>query len=178
MLRKSTAIFLAAALGMAAPALAQTGGAAVGTSASVNVASGPHAGKYDFAPTSTCVIAAFGDKPLGISVVLSSANSSLSIDMPNIDEKHANELQIVLVVADKRAGASMKGTASTTYEVDTRPDAVLEPYQKAERANKGVTGKAKTQLMTQGANTMLSFSAETATGVKINGEITCRKVAS
>ena len=71
--------------------------------------------------------------------------------MPNIDEKHANEMQIVLVVADKRAGASMKGTASTTYEIDTRPDAVLEPFQKAERANKGVTGKAKTQLMTQGA---------------------------
>ncbi len=31
----------------------------------------------------------------------------------------------MLVVADKKAGASMKGTASTTYEIDTRPDAVL-----------------------------------------------------
>ena len=95
--------------------------------------------------------------------------------MPNIDEKHANEIQIVLVVADKKAGASMKGTASTTYEIDTRPDAVLEPYQKAERANKGMTGKAKTTLMTQGGNTLLSFTGETATGVKLEGEVTCRR---
>ena len=158
----------------AAPVLPQAGG--VGTSASVSVATGPHAGKYDFAPTSTCVIAAFGAKPLSISVVLSSESSSLSIDMPSIEDKHANEIQVVLVVADKKAGASMKGTASTTYEIDTRPDAVLEPFQKAERANKGVTGKAKTQLMTQGNTTMLSFSGETATGVKLTGEVTCRKM--
>ena len=161
----------------AAPALPQAAGAGgVGSSGSISVGSGPYAGKYDFAPTETCVIAAFGDKPLSLSVVLTSENSSLSVDMPNIDEKHANEIQIVLVVADKKAGVSMKGTASTTYEIDTRPDAVLEPYQKAERASKGVTGKAKTQLMTQGGNALLSFSGETATGVKLEGEITCRKV--
>jgi hypothetical protein len=158
------------------PQGAEPAPANVGSSASVTVRSGPHAGKFDFAPTSTCVIASFGTKPLGISVVLSSENSSLSIDMPNIDEKHANEIQIVLVVADKKAGASMKGTASTTYEIDTRPDAVLEPFQKAERANRGVSGKATTQLMTQGNNAMLSFSGETATGVKLEGEVTCRKV--
>jgi hypothetical protein len=156
------------------PALPQ--GAAVGSTASVSVASGPHAGTYDFAPTSPCVIAAFGDKPLGISLVLSSEKSSLSIDMPNIDEKHANEIQVVLVVADKKAGASMKGTASTTYEIDTRPDAVLEPFQKAERASRGITGKAKTTLMNQGNSTLLSFSGETATGVKVNGEVTCRRM--
>jgi hypothetical protein len=160
---------------IAAPALPQAP-AAMGSTASVSVASGPHAGSYKFAPTSPCVIAAFGDKPLGISVVLSSENSSLSIDMPNIEANHADELQAVLVVADKRAGASMKGTASTTYEIDTRPDAVLEPFQKAERANKGISGKVKTQLMTQGSNTLLSFSGETATGVKIEGEVTCRKM--
>jgi hypothetical protein len=162
---------------VAAPALPQVADG-VGSSGSISVGSGPYAGKYDFAPTETCVIAAFGDKPLSLSVVLTSENSSLSVDMPNIDEKHANEIQIVLVVADKKAGVSMKGTASTTYEIDTRPDAVLEPYQKAERASKGVTGKAKTQLMTQGGNALLSFSGETATGVKLDGEITCRKVQS
>ena len=109
-------------------------------------------------------------------MVLSSENSSLSIDVPNIDEKHASEIQVVLVVADKKAGASMKGTASTTYEIDTRPDAVLAPIQKAERANKGITGKVKTQLMTQGSNTLLSFTGATATGVKLEGEITCRRM--
>ena len=150
--------------------------AALGSTASVSVGSGPHAGTYNFAPTSPCVIAAFGDKPLGISVVLSSENSSLSIDVPNIDEKHASEIQVVLVVADKKAGASMKGTASTTYEIDTRPDSVLEPIQKAERANKGITGKMKTQLMTQGASTLLSFTGTTSTGVKLDGEITCRRM--
>jgi hypothetical protein len=159
---------------IAAPALPQS--AALGSTASVSVASGPHAGTYNFAPTSPCIIASFGDKPLGISVVLSSENSSLSIDVPNIDEKHASEIQVVLVVADKRVGASMKGTASTTYEIDTRPDSVLEPIQKAERANKGITGKVKTQLMTQGNSTLLSFSGATSTGVKLEGEITCRRM--
>jgi len=159
---------------VAAPAPPQS--AALGSTASVSVASGPHAGTYNFAPTSPCVIAAFGDKPAGISVVLSSEESSLSIDVPNIDEKHASEIQVVLVVADKKIGASMKGTASTTYEIDTRPDAVLEPIQKAERANKGITGKVKTQLMTQGASTLLSFTGTTSTGVKLDGEITCRRM--
>ena len=159
---------------VAAPALPQS--AALGSTASVSVASGPHAGTYNFAPTSPCVIAAFGDKPAGISVVLSSEESSLSIDVPNIDEKHASEIQVVLVVAEKKTGASMKGTASTTYEIDTRPDAVLQPIQKAERANKGVTGKMKTQLMTQGASTLLSFTGTTSTGVKLEGEITCRRM--
>jgi hypothetical protein len=176
----SRAAVCATLLGMwlAGPALPQAGGSApagMGSSASVTVAGGPHAGKYDFAPTETCVIAAFGKKPLSLSVVLSSETSSLSIDMPNIEEKHANEIQVVLVIADARPGHP-RNSASVTYEIDTRPDAMLEPYQKAERANKGVTGKATTQLMTQGANALLSFSGETATGVKIEGEVTCRKV--
>ena len=63
----------------------------------------------------------------------------------------------------------MKGTSSTTYEIDTRPDAVLKPFQKAERANKGMTGKASTTLMTQGNNVMLSFSGETATRREARG---------
>jgi len=165
----------AAALG-AAPAMPQEPGVTVGSSASIDVKGGPNAGKYAYAPREACVIAAFGDKPLGISVVLASDNSSLSINMPNIDEKHANEIQIVLIVADKKIGPTAKGSSSTTYEIDTRPDAALEPYQKAERATRGTTGKAKTQLMTQGGNAMLSFSGETATGVKIEGEVTCRKM--
>jgi hypothetical protein len=175
-LRTVPAILSAVCLTLAAvPALPQAA-AVSGSTASVSVASGPHAGTYSFAPTSPCVIAAFGDKPLGISIVLSSENSSLSIDMPNIADKHANELQVVLVVADKKAGASMKGTASTTYEIDTRPDAVLQAFQKAERANKGITGKAKTTLMNQGNSTLLTFTGETATGVKLEGELTCRRM--
>ena len=68
------------------------------------------------------------------------------------------------------------GTASTTYELDTRPDSSLEPFKRAERANKGLTGKATTTLMTQGNNTLVSFVGETAKVVKISGEVTCRKV--
>jgi hypothetical protein len=165
----------ALAVVIAAPAMPQaTGG--LGSSASISVDSGPDAGKYAFAPREVCAIAAFGDGPLGLSVVLSSESSSLSLDMPNLDEKHADEIQIVLIVASKKSGASVKGTASTTYEIDTRPDAALKPYQKAERANKGRTGKAKTTLMTQGNNVLLTFSGETASGVKLEGEVTCRKV--
>ena len=153
------------------PALAQ-----VGSSASISVDSGPHKGKYDFAPTETCVLAAFGKKPLGLSVVLSSTQASLSVDMPNIDEKHSKEIQVVLVVADAKAGQFSKGAASVTYEIDTRPDEVLEPYQRAERANKGMTGKATTTLMQQAGSAMLTFSGETQSGVKLSGEVTCRKV--
>ena len=78
----------------AAPALPQEG-AGIGSSASISVGNGPHEGKYAFAPREACAIAAFGDEPLGLSVVLSSENSSLSLDMPNLDEKHASEIQIV-----------------------------------------------------------------------------------
>jgi hypothetical protein len=120
------------------------------------------------------VLAAFSDKPMGLSVVMNSKDSSLSVDVPNLDQKHANEIQVVLVVAEVSQGG--KATASTTYEIDTRPDASLEPFKRAERANKGMTGKATTTLMTQGNNTLLTFTGETARGVKLSGEITCRKV--
>jgi hypothetical protein len=161
------------ALAAAMPALAQAP-PGTGSSASVSLGSGPHKGKYDFAPTEACVLAAFSDKPLGLSVVMNSRDSSLSIDVPNLDEKHANEIQIVLIVAHATEGGL--GKASTTYEIDTRPDASLEPFKRAERANKGLTGKATTTLMTQGNSTLLSFTGETAKGIKVSGEVTCRKV--
>lgn len=151
-------------------------GSSVGSSASITLGSGPQKGKYDFAPTEACVITAFGKKPLGLSVVFTSENASMSIDVPNIDDKHANELQVVLVVSDAKPGEAKKGTSSVTYEIDTRPDAVLEPYQKAERANKGLSGKATTILMEKGNAAMLTFSGQTETGIKIDGEVNCRKV--
>lgn len=161
----------AAVLAAAPPALPQN---SIGSSASVTLGSGPHKGRYDFAPREACVLAALSDKPLGLSVVMNARDSSLSIDVPNLDEKHANEIQIVLVVAEvTQSGRTM---ASTTYEIDTRPDASLAPFKRAERANRGMTGKATTTLMTQGNNTLLSFSGETAMGVKISGEVTCRRV--
>ena len=104
---------------------------------------------------------------------MTSEKSSLSIDMPSIDEQHANQIQVVLVIADARAAG--KGTSSVTYEIDTRPDAVLEPFQKAERANKGMSGKATTTMMQKGDSALLSFSGETASGVKLDGSVTCRK---
>jgi hypothetical protein len=152
----------------AAVALAQTG-----SSASVTVSTGPHKGEYNFAPTESCVITSFGKKPLGISVVMQAPDSSLSIDMPSIDAKHANEIQVVLVIAQRTAG---KGTSSVTYEIDTRPDSVLEPLQRAERANKGISGKATTTLMEKDGITLLSFTGQTASGVKLEGSVTCRKV--
>ena len=169
---------------LATPVLAQAPGAAppapdaanIGSSASITLGSGPHKGRYDFAPTEACVLTAFGKKPMGLSVVFTSDNASMSLDMPNIDEKHANEIQVVLVVSDAKPGEAHKGASSVTYEIDTRPDSVLEPYQKAERANKGLSGKATTTLMQKGGAAMLSFSGETPTGVKVTGEVNCRKV--
>jgi hypothetical protein len=178
MIRTSSAtlglsVFLAVA---AVPALPQASAPAqIGSGASISVGSGPHAGKYDFAPTQACVIAPLGTKPPSLSVVLTSERASLSLDMPSIDDKHANEMQIVLVVAEPPS-AERKGTASVTYEIDTRPDTALEPYQKAERANKGMSGKVTTQLMEKTGVAMLSFSGETKNGVKLSGELTCRRM--
>ena len=160
----STGLLLALAAGPAWPQSASSG--------TITVGSGPHKGDYNFAPTETCFIAAFGKKPPGLSVVMSSEKSSLSIDIPNLDQKHANQIQVVLVIADPRAAG--KGTSSVTYEIDTRPDSVLEPFQKAERANKGMSGKATTTLMQKGGSALLSFSGETASGVKLDGSVTCR----
>lgn len=173
MMRKSSWLLLlaVAALAAAPAALPQS---SIGSSASVTLGSGPHKGKYAFAPTEACVLAAFSDKPLGLGVVMNARDSSLSIDVPNLDEKHANEIQIVLVVAEVTQSGLPR--ASTTYEIDTRPDSSLDSNKRAERANKGMTGKATTTLMTQGANTLLSFSGETAKGIKLSGEVTCRKV--
>lgn len=160
-----------------APAVPGAPGAtSVGSSGSITLGSGPHKGRYDFAPTEACVLTAFGKKPMGLSVVFTSENASMSLDMPNIDEKHANEIQVVLVVSDSKPGDARKGTSSVTYEIDTRPDAVLEPYQKAERANKGTSGTASTSLMQKGGSALLTFSGATETGVKLEGEVNCRKV--
>ena len=169
-----TAFLLGASLAVAAaPALPQA--PVTGQSASITVGSGPHKGRYDFAPTQACVITSVSTNPPGVSVVLSSPQASLSIDIPNIDAKHANEIQIMLVVSDKKPGQAGKGTASVTYEIDTRPDAVLEPFQKAERANKGMSGKATTTQMQDGARVLLNFSGETALGVKLISELTCQR---
>jgi hypothetical protein len=177
------ALFAAPAFPQApvAPAQAQAptppdAASSIGSSASITLGSGPHKGRYDFAPTEACVLTAFGKKPMGLSVVFTSETASMSIDMPNIDEKHANEIQVVLVVTDAKPGETRKGASSVTYEIDTRPDAALEPYQKAERANKGLSGKATTTLMQKGGAAMLTFSGETPTGVKVSGEVNCRKV--
>lgn len=162
------ALTLAALALTALPALPQTG-----SSGTVSIRSGPHKGDYNFAPTETCFIAAFGKEPLGLSVVMQSQESSLSLDMPILDQKHADQIQIVLVIADLRSG---KGPSSVTYEIDTRPDAVLKPFQKAERANKGMSGKATTTIMQKGDSALLSFSGETAGGVKLEGSVTCKKM--
>jgi hypothetical protein len=174
MLAAASALSQSPAPPPAAPA--PDAGTGTGSSASITLGSGPHQGTYDFAPTEACVLTAFGKKPMGLSVVFTSEKASMSLDMPNIDEKHANEIQVVLVVSDNRQGEGRKGTSSVTYEIDTRPDAALEPYQKAERANKGLSGKATTTLMQKGGAAMLTFSGETATGVKLHGEVNCRKV--
>ena len=51
-----------------------------------------------------------------------------------------------------------------------------EPLQKAERANKGMSGKATTTIMQKDDSAMLSFSGETASGVKLEGSVTCKKM--
>lgn len=163
-------------VGAPVPAPAAAASSVGGTSATVTVNSGPHKGEYGFSPSQACFIGAFTDKPMGLSVVLNSDTSSLSVDMPNLDEKHANEIQLVLVISDTRAGQARVGASSVTYEIDTRPDAVLKPFQKAERANKGVSGKATTHLMEKDGLVMLTFTGETASGVKLEGSVTCRKV--
>jgi hypothetical protein len=178
--RRLFAVVVAAAAAWlaAAPALPQAPApGAVGNAASITLHSGPHKGRYAFAPSEACVLAAFNKQPMGLSIVMGSRESSLSIEVPNLDEKHASEIQIVFVVAELNPGTA-KGMSSVTYEIDTRPDAVLKPHQRAERANRGITGKATTTLMTQGDATLLTFTGETAKGIRIDGEVTCRRVGA
>jgi hypothetical protein len=176
--RRCLIVAAAIAAGLAAaPALPQQAAGLPGSSASITLHSGPHKGKYAFAPSEACVLGAFGKQPMGLSVVMTSRESSLSIEVPNLDEKHASEIQIVFVVAEMGSGAA-KGMSSVTYEIDTRPDGVLKPHQRAERASRGITGKATTTLLTQGDATLLSFTGETAKGIRIDGEVSCRKVGA
>lgn len=154
----------------AAAVLAQTG-----STASISVLTGPYKGEYGFAPTEACVITSFGKRPLGVSVVLHATDSSLSIDMPSIDDQHANQIQVVLVIAAGHGGDG-KSASSVTYEIDTRPDASLEAFQRAERASKGMTGKVTTTIMQKGDSVLLSFTGQTAAGVKLDGSVTCRKM--
>jgi hypothetical protein len=141
------------------------------TGASVIITSGPHKGEYVF--TEPCVLASFSRRPMGVSVVLHATDSVLSIDMPVADQKHSSEIQIVLVIAD---GHTSKGPSSVTYEIDTRPDATLEPFQKAERANKGMTGKVTTTITPKGDGAILAFTGQTLSGVKLEGTLTCKKI--
>jgi hypothetical protein len=155
-----------AAAAAEAPAASQTP-----TGANVIIATGPHKGEYLF--TEPCVLASFSKRPMGVSVVLHAPDSVLSVDMPVLDQKHSQEIQIVLVIAD---GHTSKGPSSVTYEIDTRPDATLEPFQKAERANKGMSGKISTTITPKGDGAVLGFSGQTLSGVKLEGTLTCKKV--
>jgi len=148
-----------------------------GVAATLQVASGPHAGKYTYEGTDACIIAASEPAtPTGFSVIVMSDRSQLSIDLPNVDNAHVNELQIELVIADVKPNQSRKNTATTTYTIDTRPDASLAQYQRDERGGKGTSGTATAQLSQNGNTARLSFNAQTAEGVKIDGTIDCRKV--
>jgi len=177
MVRRFPSVLLSVAAGAAlaqAPVVGEAplpASAQSSSGASISVDSGPHKGEYGY--SEPCVLAAFGKRPLGVSVVLHGTDSVLSIDMPVLDDKHAGEIQIVLVIADMR---SSKGPSSVTYEIDTRPDAALEPFQKAERASKGMSGKAVTTLMQKDGTVLLSFGGTTASGVKLDGSLTCRKM--
>lgn len=152
---------------LAIPALADTG-----STASVTVSGGAHAGKYEYRSDAACIIAALPGKPVGFSLFLMSERSSLTLDLP--DAGKTGQLQIELTVADVKPGQSRKNTATVTYIIDTRLDASLEEYQRAER--KGMSGQGSANL-TQAANTAkLSFQGTTASGAKISGNVDCRKV--
>jgi hypothetical protein len=156
-----------AALALAVPALADTG-----SSAQITVSGGPHAGQYEYRSDDACTIAALPGKPAGFSLFLMGERSSLTLDLP--DAAKTSQLQIELMVADATPGQSRKNTATVTYAIDTRPDALLEEYQRAER--KGMSGKGSATLTQAGNTAKLSFSGTTANGVRISGNVDCRKV--
>ena len=58
-----------------------------GSTASITLGSGPHKGEYAFAPTETCVIASFGERPKGMLVFTADGHFSqvhVSGDLPRI----------------------------------------------------------------------------------------------
>jgi hypothetical protein len=161
--------FMMTLIATAVPALAD-----VGSTGRVTLASGPHAGKFQYSVDDACVIAALPGKPVGFSIFMLGEKSSLTIDIPNADAAHVSQAQIELVVADVKPGQSRKDTSSATYTIDTRPDAALENYQRAER--KGMAGKASVALTQDAKSARLTFSGSTAAGVKLEGSVDCHKV--
>lgn len=161
--------FYLLALLSASPALADEGATATAT-----IASGPNAGRYEYSSDDPCILAALPGRDLGFNIVLMAPNSSLSIDIPNADPARVSQAQIELVVANVKPGQSRKSTASVTYNVDTRPDASLEAYQRADR--KGTSGQASVKLTRTGNAARLLFTGTTADGIRITGNVDCRKL--
>jgi hypothetical protein len=149
------------------PALAD-----VGSTATVTVAGGPHAGEYRYSSDDPCILAALPGKPVGFALTVVGEKSSLTLDIPNAASP--KQLQIELVVADVKPGQSRKNTASVTYTIDTRPDTSLEAYQKAER--KGMTGQGSATLAQQSTTARLTFTGSTANGTRLSGTVDCRKI--
>lgn len=149
----------------------------VGSVAQVTVASGPQAGKYDFASDDACVIApARPGTPPGFSVTLIAATTSLAIDVPSTDAKQLGAFQVELVVAAPKGGQSRRNTASSVLVVDTRPDSALAKYQRDERGPNGMQGNGSLKLQQQAQTARLEFEGQTAQGTKLQGWVECRKV--
>src|SRR5687767_8078971 len=91
----------------ATPALADEGAAAT-----ASIASGPNAGSYQYSSDGPCILAALPGRDTGFNIVLLASNSSLSIDIPNVDATRVSQAQIELVVANVKPGQSRKSAAS------------------------------------------------------------------
>ena len=96
--------------------------------------------------------------------------------MPNIDEKHANEIQVVLVVSDAKPGETRKAHRASRTKSTRVPMHRSSRIRRRSAPTRVCPGKATTTLMQKSGSAMLSFSGETATGVKVEGEVNCRKV--
>jgi hypothetical protein len=144
------------------------------------VSSGPHAGKYDYISEDACIYAPLKKGAVrSFSYVLMSDESTLSINIPNADPKHADQFQLELViteVANKADKRSRKRAAHTLYVIDTRPDSALDAYQRKQRGSTGVKGRGAVKVRDAGHALRIEFSGETAEGIKLEGDVSCHAV--
>jgi hypothetical protein len=146
----------------------------------IRVSSGPHAGKYSYVSEDACIFAPLKKgAAVSFSYVLITDESTLSIDIPDVDSKHLAEFQLELVITDaanKEDKRSRKRASHTLYTIDTRPDSALDPYQRKQRGANGAKGRGSVKLRDQGQALRVEFSGETIEGIKLEGSVRCRAV--
>lgn len=160
------------------------------STATLTVASGPHAGKYTLSSDKACTIGPLDKgRPDSFSATIISEGmrqgklasrpnelGTVQIDLPNIDAKHLGEIKVEVAFGDPTARERKGTTPGVLYAIDTRPDSALLEFEREVRGTSKLKGKGGAKLQRRGADATFGFWGETANGIRLDGSIECRGV--